>query len=91
MKRYIATGCLLVLALFVLTGCYPGDGTYSADNPAGFWWGVWHGVIAIITLIGSLFSDTVTIYESYNTGFWYNLGFLLGVASPVGGISIFRD
>ena len=77
-KAMIFTG-LMILVLLLFSGCHPGNERYSLDAPAGFWWGIWHGVIAFFTLIGSLFSDNVTIYESANTGFWYNLGFLFGV------------
>ncbi|MCL2371867.1 MAG: hypothetical protein FWC78_00505 [Defluviitaleaceae bacterium] len=88
-KRIICICAMLLLLGFALTGCVPGGGAYYYENPAGFFWGLWHGVIVIFTLIGSIFSDTVTIYEAYNTGFWYNLGFLMGAASPFGGKLIF--
>jgi hypothetical protein len=50
-------------------------------KPAGFWAGVWHGNIAAITFVVSLFNKDVSIYETHNNGAWYNLGFLLGVSS----------
>jgi len=42
--------------------------------------GLWHGLIAPITLILSFFSSNVQMYEVHNSGGEYNLGFLLGVA-----------
>ena len=54
-------------------------------KPAGFWAGVWHGNIAAITFVVSLFNKDVGIYETHNNGAWYNFGFLLGVSSLFGG------
>jgi len=79
MKKRILFLLLMVLVLFLLSGCHPGHERYTLEAPAGFWWGLWHGMIAFFTLIGSIFTDNVTIYEAANTGFWYNLGFLFGV------------
>ncbi len=45
---------------------------------AGFWLGLWHGLIAPITFIVSLFSNSVSLYEVHNSGGWYNFGFVLG-------------
>ena len=57
-----------------------------ADEPAengrvaGLGQGLWHGLIAPVTLIMSLFNNNVEMYEVHNNGQEYNLGFLLGVA-----------
>ena len=51
---------------------------------AGFWAGFWHGNIAAITFVVSLFNKGVSIYETHNNGGWYNFGFLLGVSSLFG-------
>ena len=52
---------------------------------AGFWMGLWHGIIAPISFIISLFSDKLNMYEVHNNGGWYNLGFLLGMSIVFGG------
>ncbi|MCX5784434.1 MAG: hypothetical protein NTX59_01965 [Elusimicrobia bacterium] len=49
--------------------------------PAGFWVGLWHGLIALITFIVSLFNDDVSVYETNNKGKLYELGFLIGVGA----------
>ena len=54
-------------------------------SPAGFWAGVWHGLIAPITFIVSLFNPSVGIYEINNNGRWYDFGFLIGISGSVGG------
>jgi hypothetical protein len=59
----------------------------SAPNGdiAGFWMGLWHGIIAPITFIISLFTDSVSMYEVHNTGGWYDFGFVLGAGILFGG------
>ena len=49
--------------------------------PAGFLGGFWHGMIAPMVFLVSLFVDGVSIYETNNSGRWYELGFLLGISS----------
>lgn len=47
---------------------------------AGVAQGLWHGLIAPVTLIMSFFNENMQIYEVHNNGNEYNLGFLVGVA-----------
>ena len=51
----------------------------------GFFAGLWHGFICVITFIISLFTDNVQMYEVGNSGSWYDLGFLLGAGIALGG------
>jgi hypothetical protein len=82
----IVIGCGILL-----TGCIPGDGTNTANNPAGFFWGVWHGWIAPISLIGSLFNPKLRVYEVMNAGWWYDFGFYIAIIGGFGGLSLSRD
>jgi hypothetical protein len=81
MKKISALLFLAVLLFSV--SCAPGP-NQMARTPgregkvAGFWLGLWHGLIAPITFIVSLFSDKVSLYEVHNSGGWYNFGFVLG-------------
>ena len=77
---------LLLIAIITIVGCMPGDGNHTADQPAGFFWGVWHGLIAPISLIWGLFNSEIRLYEPQNTGWAYDLGFYLAV---IGGFSGF--
>jgi len=45
----------------------------------GFLSGLFHGFIIIISFIGSLFFDDITIYAIYNNGGRYNFGYIIGV------------
>lgn len=60
---------------------------YKEPNarPAGFWGGLWHGMIAPITFLISLFAHGVSIYETNNNGRWYEFGFMLGLGAYAGG------
>ena len=42
--------------------------------------GLWHGIIAPITLVISFFNSDVRMYEVHNTGSEYDLGFFIGLA-----------
>lgn len=53
--------------------------------PAGFWAGLWHGLISPITLIVSLFNPRVRIYEMHNRGRLYDFGFIIGICGAFGG------
>jgi hypothetical protein len=76
---------LLAAVAVLLAGCAAGDARFADEAPAGFWWGLWHGVIAPIAFVVGLFDDGVQIYERANTGAWYDLGFLLGILCVYGG------
>ncbi len=89
MKR--STIILLSATLLLLTtSCIPGDGAATPEHPANFLWGIWHGWVAPISLIISLFKDHIGIYEVHNTGFWYNLGYYMAIVGGFGSLSLAR-
>lgn len=51
--------------------------------------GLWHGVIAPVTLVISFFNSDVHMYEVHNAGSEYDLGFLLGVTIVIALLSLF--
>ncbi|MDP3764697.1 MAG: hypothetical protein Q8Q95_03710 [bacterium] len=88
MKRSRSTLYLVLLATIFAISCTAGPnsavGTSALDgNIAGFWLGLWQGMIIGFSFIISLFSDSVRIYETHNNGSWYDWGFVLGI----GGLS----
>jgi hypothetical protein len=89
MKRKVILTLTLVLFMALITSCVPGDGKATPLNPANMLWGIWHGWIAPFSLIISLFKNR-SIYEIYNTGFWYDLGFYAAIISGFGGLSLSR-
>ena len=89
--KYIALLiCIISISLFMV-GCVPGDGYNTAENPAGFFWGIWHGWVAPISLILGLFEKNIRVYEIHNSGWWYDFGFYIAIISGFGGISLFRS
>lgn len=88
--RMIRIGLVFILLAMVVTACAAGPnperGSASDDGVvAGFWRGLWHGIIAPITFIVSLFTSEVNVYEVHNSGGWYNFGFILGAGVLLGG------
>lgn len=81
---------VVALCALIVAGCFPGGQTYSEQEPAGFFSGIWHGWIAPISLIIGFFDSSIHIYEVRNTGWWYELGFYIAVISGFGGIALTR-
>lgn len=75
----------LVPIVLLITSCAAGNEQFAQDSPADFWWGIWHGMISVISLIVHIFNDSVVVYEVDNTGAWYDFGFLLGIIFIWGG------
>ncbi len=69
---------LFFVLCIIMVSCAPGNEKFDVE-PAGFWAGLWHGFISLITFIISLFNDKVDIYEVNNAGKLYNLGFIIGI------------
>ncbi|MDA3851975.1 MAG: hypothetical protein PF447_12000 [Spirochaetaceae bacterium] len=81
---------LIFLVILLFLSCVPGDGTNNSQNEAGFFWGIWHGWIAPVSLIISFFNPQRSIYETHNIGFIYDLGFYLAILGGFGGFRLFR-
>jgi hypothetical protein len=54
--------------------------TDDAGRISGFVQGLWHGIIAPVSVVGSFFNPAMQMYEVHNNGRDYNLGFLVGIA-----------
>lgn len=78
---------LLLLApiVILISSCAAGNPQFTEETPAGFWWGIWHGIISVISLVIHVFNENVAVYEIHNTGGWYDFGFLVGVIAIWGG------
>ena len=85
-RSRVVRALLLLGAVLVLASCAAGPNPdVSSGAEAGFWLGLWHGLIAPITFVISLFTDHVNIYEVDNNGNWYDFGFVLGLSCAFGG------
>ena len=76
----------IFIILVVLSSCAPGNERF-VETGANFWAGLWHGFISLVSFVVSLFNEQVNIYEVNNTGWPYNLGFIIGVSIFFGGTS----
>jgi len=87
-KRSLAV--LAVAGMLAATSCAAGPNAQrsiadASGHVAGFWLGLWQGIIAPVAFLISLFRDHVNVYEIHNNGNWYNLGFVLGAGILLGG------
>jgi hypothetical protein len=73
-------GALATLAALVLAGCAAGPNPAAGAGEAGFWLGLWQGLILPVTFIVSLFNEDVSIYEVANNGNWYDFGYCVGLS-----------
>ena len=79
---------VVILAMLV-SSCFAEQsriGGFGTGERPGFLLGLWHGFIAPIGFIVSLFSEKIRIYAVPNTGKWYDFGFMLGISGFSGGI-----
>ena len=82
---------VVLVCVILLSGCAAGKNPHrdaprkSADGPAGFWLGLWHGIIVPVAFVVSWFKSSINIYDVYNTGFGYNFGFIIGIMIVLGG------
>lgn len=71
---------IITLVLCLFSSCANSENVTEClqGKSYGFWWGLWHGIIAPIDLVLMLFREDITVYAQNNTGAWYAFGFLIG-------------
>lgn len=88
-KSRVMLAACVVVGVLLLASCAAGPNHVAQVNAAhlaGFWQGLWQGLISPITFLVSLFNNSVNIYEVHNNGNWYNFGFMIGVSATFSGI-----
>lgn len=96
MRMSKARGIALLIATVVLTGCATHYAADAVADPYGFFSGIWHGIVFPLALLANLFSwvasffgvsllDSIQLIGRPNTGFWYYVGFALGLGAYGGG------
>lgn len=87
--KWITVVILLCVAI-VLSSCLAAPVEITncvTTKPADFILGLWHGFIAPVTFVISVFTDQVEMYAVNNIGGWYDFGFVLGAGILFGGSS----
>ncbi len=89
-KRQVLLALMALSLVLVLAACAAGVNpevgkAAAGGEAAGFWLGLWHGIISPVTFVISLFNENVSIYEVHNDGNWYDFGFVLGAGILFGG------
>ncbi|NBA85752.1 hypothetical protein GVN16_08280 [Emticicia sp. CRIBPO] len=85
MKKY--HGLLIVFfCVFLLASCVPDE---STPHEYGFFGGLVHGLVFPFALFAKLFGLKYGIYAFNNSGFFYWLGYIIGVGGLGGGGGIF--
>ena len=90
MRRPVRIAVLVIVVMLLLASCVPGSNPAREvpqpdDGVAGFWRGLWQGIIVPFTFVISLFTEDVNPYEVHNNGNWYNFGFVIGAGMFLGG------
>jgi len=86
---------VLLCTLILLSGCATHYESETYSDPYGFFSGLWHGFIFVYSIIavcvswvlshlGIEFLNSIEIIGRPNTGFFYYLGFVLGLFSVLG-------
>src|SRR5271157_3965386 len=73
----------IILAIFtvslLLSGCANNEVVpHLTGHTYGFWGGLWHGIIAPVDLIISLWRHDYCVFAPNNNGALYAFGFILG-------------
>ena len=83
MKRLLLSGTIVLLLSSCATSINTMPCVHTGEIVAGFWWGLWNGITMGFSFLGSLFDNSIALYDVNNNGAWYNLGFVLGTGSLI--------
>jgi hypothetical protein len=74
---------MVMLLAVAVSGCAHQPPSALPRVP-GFFSGLLHGLLILVSLVGSIFTD-VRVYAFPNSGFFYDLGFVIGASAILGG------
>lgn len=87
---------IVITLILIITGCASHYAPESIYDPYGFFSGIWHGFIFPLSLVANIISWFMSLFDVYvfrdiqiigrpNTGFFYYVGFILGLSGSGGG------
>jgi hypothetical protein len=76
---------LLVLAIALFCAACAHQPHPDVSKPPGFLLGLFHGFTMLFSFLGSIFMD-VRVYAFPNSGFYYDLGYVIGAGCFFGGL-----
>lgn len=87
---------IIISIIFIVTGCASHYSPDSIDDPYGFFSGIWHGFVFPLSLAANIISWFLSLFDIFvfqdiqiigrpNTGFFYYVGFILGLSGSGGG------
>jgi len=77
---FVLIGLAVVVAAIYIIAYHIGMPTRDlSGTPANFWLGLWQGLIVFLSFIASWFDNNIVLYQVNNNGFWYNLGYVIGL------------
>ncbi len=81
-KQYFQFSIFVIICLSMMS-CAPKGYSYEE---CGFLSGIWHGFCFFpFSLLGKLFGADIGLYAEHNSGFFYWLGFIIGIGGLGGG------
>lgn len=81
-KAHLSALLLAFLVTCTFSSCAPAGYT---SKEHGFLSGLVHGLVFVFALVGKLLGMDVGLYATHNTGFFYWLGFIIGIGGLGGG------
>lgn len=90
LRSFLLVSFSLIGCVVFFSGCAEVQPTITpclVGQTYGFWGGLWHGIIAPFSFVGSLFNDDIAVWAVNNNGSWYTFGFILGIGALTGGSS----
>lgn len=83
MRLRLCATVLVAITILTIAGCAKQPHVASYGAP-GFLLGLFHGAVAPLALVVGFFGDA-RVYAFPNTGWFYDLGFILGLSAWAGG------
>jgi hypothetical protein len=80
-KTFLTLTAFVLFSVLIFSSCAEVQNVEACKtgHTYGFLGGMWHGIIAPVSFVVSLFSDNVAVWAVNNNGGWYTFGFLIGI------------